>query len=116
MEKRNNRKTSNINLKEEEMLIQQGDVLIRKVNTTKGKKLNHLTLAKGEATGHHHTITEGEAELYEQDGTHYLKVKSESAKLTHQEHNVVEIPQGDYVIGTVREYDHFLEEARRVVD
>lgn len=50
------------------MLIQQGDVLIKRVSGVKGKKLEHLTLARGEATGHHHTITEGNAELYEQGG------------------------------------------------
>lgn len=102
--------------KEEKMFIQQGDVLIKKVSSVKGKKLNHLTLAKGEATGHHHTITEGDATLYEQNGVLYLHVESEKATLTHQEHKPVEIPQGDYVIEQVKEYDHFLEESRRVQD
>ena len=98
------------------MLIQQGDVLIKKVNGIKGKKLNHLTLAVGEATGHHHTITEGDAELYELDGVLYLRVNSEEATLTHQEHKPVVIPRGEYEIGIVEEYDHFAEEARNVVD
>ena len=97
------------------MFIQQGDVLI-KSGKIKGKKLNHLTLAKGEATGHHHTITEGEAELYEHEGTLFLKVVSDKATLTHQEHHAIEIPQGEYEIGIVREYDHFAEEARNVAD
>jgi len=61
------------------MLYQQGDVLLHKVTEVKGKKLNHLTLAKGEKTGHHHTITEGEAELYEHEGTLFLKVNSNTA-------------------------------------
>jgi hypothetical protein len=98
------------------MLIQQGDVLVKKVSEVKGKKLKHLTLAKGEHTGHHHTITEGEAELYENEGTLFLKVKSEEAILTHQEHGPVTIPKGDYEIGIVQEYDHFAEEARKVQD
>ena len=42
------------------MFIQQGDVLIKKVESIKGKKLNHLTLAQGESTGHHHTINTGD--------------------------------------------------------
>ena len=63
---------------EEKMLIQQGDVLIKKVTEIKGKKLNHLTLAKGEHTGHAHTITEGNAELYEDNGILYLRVKDEN--------------------------------------
>jgi len=97
-------------------MYQQGDVLIKKVAQVEGKKLNHLTLAEGEATGHHHTITKGDAELYDKDGTLYLKVQSDEAELTHQEHNTITIPKGDYVIGIVQEYDHFEEEARNVAD
>jgi hypothetical protein len=102
--------------KKEGVMIQQGDVIVVKVSEIKGKKLNHLTLAKGEATGHHHTITEGDAELYEHEGTMFLRVNSEKATLTHQEHSAVVIPKGDYKINIVREYDHFSEEARKVQD
>jgi len=98
------------------MFLQQGDVLIRSVSQTKGKKLKHLTLAQGEQTGHHHTITEGEAELYEDNGTLFLKVISDKATLTHQEHKPIEIPQGEYEIGIVQEFDHFREEAKNVQD
>ena len=98
------------------MLLQQGDVLIKSTKEIKGKKLKHLTLAKGEATGHHHTITKGDAELYKHDGTLFLRVNSDEAELTHQEHNTITIPKGDYEIGVVREYDHFSEEARNVKD
>jgi len=97
-------------------MLQQGDVVIVATTGIKGKKLNHLTLALGEATGHHHTITEGEAELFEENGTLFLRVNSERATLTHQEHKTIEIPQGEYQINIVREYDHFSEEAKRVQD
>lgn len=97
-------------------MIQQGDVVIIKVKEIQGKKLNHLTLAVGEKTGHSHTITEGDAELYEQEGTLFLKVNSDIATLTHQEHDTVTIPKGDYKINIVREYDHFAEESRKVQD
>lgn len=95
---------------------QQGDVVVAKIDKIKGKKLNHLTLATGEKTGHHHTITEGEAELYEENGILYLHVESENATLTHQEHKPIVIDKGDYEIGIVKEYDHFLEESRSVSD
>jgi len=95
---------------------QQGDVIIKKVSEVKGKKLDHLTLAVGEATGHHHTVTEGDAELFEHEGTLYLRINSDEAKVTHQEHGTVTIPKGDYQIGIVREYLHFDEEARNVRD
>jgi len=97
-------------------MIQQGDVLIQRVSEVMGKKLNHLTLAVGEATGHHHTITKGDAELYNYEGTLFLRVNSEEAELTHQEHDTVVLPKGDYKIGIVKEYDHFAEEARNVAD
>jgi hypothetical protein len=95
---------------------QQGDVVIKIVSGVKGKKLDHLTLAKGEATGHHHTITKGDAELYEHEGTLFLQVQSDEAELTHQEHKTIILPKGTYEIGIVKDYDHFSEEAKNVVD
>ncbi len=97
-------------------MFQQGDVVLMKVLEIKGKKLNHLTLARGEATGHHHTITEGDAELYEDEETMFLKIISEKATLTHQEHKKIVLPKGDYKIGIVREFDHYEQEARNVRD
>ena len=99
-----------------EITNQQGDVILKKVALIKGEKLNHLILAEGEHTGHKHKITEGEAELYEYEGTLFLKVISESATLTHEEHHAQVIEKGDYQISIVKEYDHFSEEARNVQD
>ena len=82
----------------------QGDVLIIEIDKVKGKKLDHLTLAKGEVTGHSHKITEGNAELYEENGVLYLSVKDETAKLTHEEHKEIVLPKGDYEIKIQREY------------
>lgn len=99
------------------VFYQQGDVIIKRIVTIpRGERLSHLTLAKGEATGHHHTITEGDASLHEREGTLYLKVESENAILTHQEHNPITIEKGDYQIGIVKEYDHLLQEERNVAD
>ncbi len=97
-------------------MFQQGDVIVIKVSEIKGKKLNHLIVAAGEATGHCHTITEGEAELYEYEGILFLKVISNTAELTHQEHKTIVLPKGDYIVKRVREYDHFSEEAKKVRD
>ena len=107
------------------MFYQQGDVKIHPVGSIVNgekvifpespKKLDHLTLAVGEATGHHHTITDGEAVLYEENGVLYLHVEKEST-LTHQEHAPIVLPKGDYKIKIVKEYDHFLEESRNVAD
>lgn len=98
------------------MLYQQGDVLIKAVKEVKGKKLDHLILAQGEATGHCHEIKKGNAELYEEGGVLYLKVMDDEVKIQHQEHKEISIPKGDYFVRRVREYDHFAEEARNVRD
>lgn len=86
------------------MKFRHGDVLIKKIDVIKGKKLNHLVLAEGEVTGHAHRITQGEAELYEQDGVLYLHVESEEALLTHEEHKPIALPKGDYEITIQRTY------------
>ncbi len=87
------------------MKYRHGDVLISKVSEVKGKKLAHLVLAEGEVTGHAHRITAGEAELYESNGVLFLKVVSEHAKLTHEEHKPIDLPKGDYEITIQREYE-----------
>lgn len=82
-----------------------GDVILQLVDKIKGDKLKHLVLAEGEVTGHAHRITEGKAELYQHEGTLFLRVMSEKAALTHEEHHKIELPKGDYEIKIQREYE-----------
>ncbi len=84
--------------------IRQGDVILLPTQQVEGEKLTHLTLAEGEVTGHRHRISEGQAELFEKDGTLYLRVLSETALLTHEEHKAISIPQGNWLIRIQREY------------
>lgn len=85
--------------------IRQGDVLLIPSTAVEGNKQDHLVLALGEATGHKHQISNGQAELYERDGTLYLRVISEFATLSHEEHHALQIPQGDWVVRIQREYE-----------
>lgn len=85
--------------------IRQGDVILQPIQQLEGIKLPHLTLAEGEVTGHKHCISEGEAQLYEKDGTLYLCVLSQTALLTHEEHKPISIPQGNWMIRIQREYE-----------
>ena len=85
--------------------IRQGDVILQPAQQPQGKKLPHLTLAEGEVTGHSHRISDGKAELYEKDGTLYLRVLSQTATLTHEEHKAIKIPQGDWMVKIQREYE-----------
>lgn len=104
------------------MKLQQGDVILKKTDLSikGGKKLNHLILAEGEATGHNHQIVSGIAQLIALQGNDkgklLLNVLSDYAKLKHQEHKEINIPKGKWEIKIVREYDHFEEEARQIVD
>ncbi|KAF3890554.1 MULTISPECIES: hypothetical protein [Nostocales] len=87
--------------------LRQGDVLLipTKQQQSTGKKLPHLTLAEGEVTGHKHRITDGSAQLYEEDGTLYLQVLSETALLSHEEHKEIAIPRGVWMVRIQREYE-----------
>lgn len=90
--------------------LRQGDVLLLPTQAfptqaLNGQKLPHLTLAEGEVTGHKHRISDGQAELYETDGTLYLRVLSETVMLTHEEHQSIAIPQGTWIIRIQREYE-----------
>lgn len=104
-------------------LYQQGDILVVKVDelpdgTT--EKLDHGVLAEGEMTGHAHRldadlVAQGIVQLLKINGELYMRALKE-VQVTHEEHNPVTIPPGDYKVEGVREYDHFAEEARRVAD
>lgn len=85
----------------------QGDVVLVKVASMvegKKQKLKHTVLAEGEITGHKHEVTEGEATLYQVEETMYLKVDSDTATITHQEHKPVTVKKGIYTVEKQREY------------
>lgn len=69
------------------------------------RQTSNLTLAACELTGHKHRISEGETKLYEKDGTLYLRVFSDAATLTYEEHKAISIPQGSWMSRIQREYE-----------
>lgn len=107
------------------MLIQQGDVLIRKVksipSSLKPLKKDHrgYVLAEGEHTGHYHGVEciDEDIEMLIDEATQKIYMNNKSAiTVTHQEHDHVNVPSGIWEIDRVKEYDHFAEEARKVQD
>lgn len=107
----------------ETKLIQQGDVLLFKldVNEIDGKKLKPTSrghvLAEGEVTGHAHRISDAMSELVEaEDGTLYLQVKEDGAEVEHEEHHKVKLDKGLYRVGRVVEVDPYEETIRQVAD
>jgi hypothetical protein len=88
--------------------MRQGDVILIpgwNVASAQLLRCSDLVLAQGEVTGHRHQITQGEAELFKYQETLYLRVISEYALLTHEEHNPLKIAQGDWTVRIQREYE-----------
>lgn len=87
--------------------FRHGDVLVvcgAKIPKV-ARRLDDLILAEGEVTGHKHEVVCDEAELYEHEGTLFLRVnRSEGATLKHPEHDTLIIPKGDHEIRIQREY------------
>lgn len=101
---------------------QQGDVIIEPSQglpsdaKTVAPKNGLLVLAEGELTGHKHAIEDiGGVEFVEKDGMFYFTNKK-PVTVKHEEHKTQVIPPGTWQVRGVKEYDHFLEEARRVQD
>lgn len=108
-------------MKQKRKPMRQGDVLILPVNKIPNglknfKKTKRVTLALGEATGHHHTIYTdaiGYASSIEALAE-YFEVTGETADLTHQEHGTIPIPKGKW--RNVIQTEYTPEELKKVVD
>lgn len=85
-------------------VIRQGDVFIilDQGADPNAKPRRDRTLARGEATGHHHTLTTGK--VYGELGLKQWIVLDEPAELQHQEHGTLTIPAGVHEVRIQREY------------
>ena len=95
-----------------------GDVLIQPAQIpAHARRTAERVLARGEVTGHAHRLLEtSDVEVYEHEGTLFLRVGSSGATISHEEHGMGRIAPGEYRVGRQQEYDHFAEEARSVRD
>ena len=86
-----------------EKQFRQGDVLITGIDQLpKGsKKLVSKIIVEGEATGHSHTLVGGD--IFSKEGLLYLVVGA-NGKVTHQEHNTIELESGVYAVQRQKEY------------
>lgn len=104
---------------------QQGDVVMIPVASIpkEAKDLNTNVLQEGEHTGHAHRLEVEDLAVIDWPKVFqmptslqkYFEVKAPT-NLNHEEHNTINLPPGLYEVRIVREYDHFKEEARQVVD
>lgn len=94
----------------QKQLLRQGDVLLEAVESIPAglsavkKENGKVILAYGEVTGHHHAIEDPQVELYtDKDGNLWLQT-GKDVELTHQEHNTVAVPPGNYRVVKQKEY------------
>ena len=124
---------------------QQGDVVMFQVsdeyykdNTRKGQeyvtryqggKNDHAIIAFGEVTGHKHQVNmenmakeagvslsmgwRGTAGVDVPEG---FQVKGNVVTITHEEHDPIDLPPGNYIVRIVREFDHIAGRSRYVAD
>lgn len=99
--------------------IQQGDIIlfIEKIPSGKLERLDTAIIEHGEQTGHCHRLNSDDFEHYQdpKTKTRYLRLVKPT-KLSHEEHNPIVLPPGDYRIGRVREKDFFSDMVAPVVD
>jgi hypothetical protein len=92
-------------------MYRQGDVLVVAVDEIprRAKAVDRdrgrVVLAYGEATGHAHAIADPGAVLLQHQGEPYLHVNAaRGVQLTHDEHDTIVVPPGDYRVVGQREY------------
>ena len=92
------------------LLYRQGDVLIEQVHVLPKKLVPQvpdtglLVLARGEATGHHHSIPASAGTLQtDEGGVMYLTIE-ELTEVRHQEHAPIPLAPGFYRVRRQREY------------
>jgi len=102
---------------------QQGDVLFQPITKEEWDELQKKgslkqrkdgVLFEGEATGHIHRSIEGDVFLGE-NGELILRAPKGDT-IIHEEHKKVKLPKGLYKVWKVREYDHFQQRSRSVMD
>ncbi len=94
-----------------------GDILVAAVTQIpEGARCRTgAVLAKGELTGHSHRVEDAEtAQVWDYRGEMFLEVTAPTARLVHQEHKPITLPQGTYRFWFQREYTP--QAIRRVID
>ncbi len=99
------------------MQLQQGDVNIESVDVdvSELEKKGDNVVRHGES-GHTHAIR-GDATLYATEGGEIVADVGEGgAKLDHEEHDPVDLPEGQFKMWGTNEYDYSKQERREVID
>ncbi len=89
-------------------MFRQGDVLLVRVDAMpRGQPIEpeggRLVLARGEATGHHHSVAVEDAEVVDAAEGVFLRIMA-ATPLVHQEHAAITLEPGTYRVLRQREY------------
>ena len=90
-------------------MYRQGDVLLVRVQSLPrdadriGRRGAALVLAKGESSGHAHTLDFG-ADLFMADLESFVRIGAKGGVLRHEEHGAIYIPRGIYRVVLQRQY------------
>jgi len=116
--------------KEEQYGLLKGQKLDLTDKNERWMQGHRVVIAEGEVTGHAHAFNlkdnpNVKITLFknglrhgtkDSDTPDFMRIEFGPAIITHEEHNPIEIPSGDYSVSQVREFDYLSLEARRVVD
>lgn len=101
-------------------IYRQGDIIIKPVGEIPQESIptKETVIAYGEVTGHAHRFPEGAGAIFEHPATRrrFLRVIPGGLRITHEEHEDIPLPPGDYELIQQREWNWFEEEVRRVAD
>ena len=90
----------------------QGDVLLCAVDGIPAaarpvpRDGDRVVLARGELSGHAHAFAADAAQLFQDNKTRraFLRIGKEGARLCHEEHGAILVPEGHYELRRQREY------------
>lgn len=101
-----------------EKFYQQGDVILRVVDTIPSRMdvKKDKIVAEGEVTGHMHRILAEDSTVFVTEEGKIFVDSPKGTVITHDEHDVIELPAGKYQVSIVQEYDPLEEEIRNVKD
>jgi hypothetical protein len=105
-------------------MVRQGDVLlmesapeIARLGEEVPLENGALVLAHGEATGHSHRIVGSSARLLRVEGVSDMVLAlGAPARLVHEEHGMIELAAGTYVVRRQREYSPGALQRERLVE
>lgn len=95
--------------------FRHGDLLLESIDTipSEAKVRNSNIILEGETTGHAHRVSGGS--ILEVGEQMYVAVPDAGA-VTHEEHNRIELPAGNYRVIRQREYRPYDRAVRAVID